>query len=136
MIQVMKEFVRYRIELGPRCMFDANTHVNALIESSYATSGTPLNDLLIGGTDDDGEYIAKAASISDVTPNQVLTFYGLTIKVPSDASKMVKWEESSIKSALVLFLKSNNTLVDNAFAYQICMDNEIELEDLEEQEET
>lgn len=135
MIQVMKEFVRYRIELGPRCMFDANTHVDALIESSYATSGTPLNDLLIGDTDDNG-YIAKVASISNVTPNQVLTFYGLTIKVPSDASKMVKWEETSIKSVLVLFLKSNNTLVDNAFAYQICMDNEIELEELEEQENT
>ena len=101
----MKEFTRYRINKGARCLFDSNTIIK-------------INGLLI----DLGEPTAI-----NVTPNQNITFFGLSVKTPSDASKMIKWQDEEIDHVLFLFLKSNGDLVDNAFAYELMMDNELEL---------
>ena len=40
---------------------------------------------------------------------------------------MIKWQDEEIDHVLFLFLKSNGDLVDNAFAYELMMDNELEL---------
>ena len=125
----MNELTRYRIELGPRCMFDNNTFMNF--------SGID-NDNLIMNICYYEDPISEELSMRipeklDVTPNQKLNIYGIYITVPGDATKMIKWSSDSIKSALLLFLKSDTELVDNAFAYQICMDNWIEIDVEEEQ---
>lgn len=99
------EFIRYRIDKGPRCSFDSNTIITI---------------------DGDPEYLGEA-TIIDVVPNQKVTFFGMSVKVPSDASKMVKWQNEEIDQVILLFLKSNGDLVDNAFAYELTMDNELEL---------
>lgn len=121
----MNELTRYRIELGPRCVFDEHTHIDGeLLENLYDLD---ILDLLFDVSDND-HWTSKRPEIINVVPNQKINIHGIVLKVPSDASKMVKWNADSIKTALVFFLKNDTTLVDDAFAYLICMDNWIEIE--------
>ena len=118
---MMNELRRFRIELGKRTTFDEHTIVDHPLDPI-------LDDLLWEETEEGSDiWIVKQPEIITVTPNQKINIYGIILTVPQDASEMVKWSSDSIKSALVYFTKSTNELVDNAFAYRICMDNWIEL---------
>lgn len=116
----MNGLKRYRIDLGPRCAFDNHTYMD--INYSNENPWDVLNELCWEHTEED-EWNFISPEKSNVTPNQKLNIYGISLTVPTDAAKMVKWSSNSIKSALVFFLKSDDTLVNNAFAYLICMDN-------------
>lgn len=125
----MNELTRYRIELGPRCAFDEHMSLN-FFDNNYEDNINLLMNLCYeeDSTSEETTYIFKSPEKINVTPNQKLNIYGIYITVPSDASKMIKWSSDQTKSALLFFLKSDSELVDNAFAYQICMDNWIEIE--------
>lgn len=99
------------MDIGPRCTFDSNTIVNF---------GDGFSDSL--------ECLNAEPVTTNVVPNTKLNFFGISVNVPEDASKMVKWDSDSVDTVLLLFLKEDGTLVDNAFAYHITMDNWIELE--------
>jgi hypothetical protein len=103
----MKEFIRYRIDAGPRCTFDSNTIVRFGPDC--------FSDSL--------QYLNEEPVITNVIPNEKLNFFGISVNVPEDASKMVKWYSDSVDTVVLLFLKEDGTLVDNAFAYHITMDN-------------
>ena len=109
----MNEYIRYNVEeIGTRCAYDSETAV--IINDDHSL----LESL---GYD-------KTPTIVNISPNQKLTFFGLSVKVPDNASKMVKWNSSEINSVLLLFLDADGNPVENSFAYQLTMDNVLELE--------
>lgn len=110
----MNEFIRYKVEeVGARCAYDSQTEVELI-------NGIPLSFL---------GY--ESPIITNVTPNQELTFFGLKVKIPNGASKMVKWSSNTVDSVLLIFLDEDGNPVENSFAYQLTMDNTIELEQME-----
>lgn len=113
----MNEFTRYRVSLGERCVFDDNTEIQIYNASNF--DNVVLDELL-----------NTTREIIDVTPNQIIDLYGISLKVPEDAAKMLKWSSSEKDIALVIFLNSNGKVVNNGFAYQIVMENWVELNDL------
>lgn len=109
----MNELIRYKVdEVGTRCAYDSQTEVEL-------TDGIPFRILNYG-----------SPIITNVSPNQKLTFFGLSIKVPNGASKMVKWSSNTVDSVLLIFLDEDGNPVENSFAYQLTMDNTIELEQM------
>lgn len=116
----MNTLTRYTINFGERVAFDENTDIDFV--SLEGDEGLLLNTLLLDGDLQSGTT-TKIPDIMSVVPGQRYDFYGISLKAPDDAVKMVKWTNDSLHSAFVLFLNNNDKPVDNAFAYLICMDN-------------
>lgn len=126
----MNTLTRYTINFGERVAFDENTDIDF---SSLGDEGLLLQFLLLD-EDFQPEIKTKIPDIISVVPGQRYGFYGISLKAPDDAIKMVKWTNDSLHSAFVFFLNNNDKPVDNAFAYLICMDNWAVLE-LDEDED-
>ena len=138
--ETMNIFTRYKIDLGPRAFSVENTlvRVNGVLD---VETRKLLLSLLYNAYDfeteeytfDDDvtsldELELQSPTIVNVTPGQTFDFYGIILKAPSDAAKMIKWTNDSINAALVSFIKSDNTAAGDSFLYQICNDNWMELE--------
>lgn len=104
----MTEFTRFRINFGPHVTFDENT--------VFSINGE-LEDIENWST-----------QILSIPQNRQLKVKGISVFVPNDASKVVIMNNiNGINMAIYFFLKQDDTLVDNPFAYAMCLENWISL---------
>ena len=105
----MNTFTRFRIELGPKVTFDENTVF--LMDGVENPSSSELFDTV---------------NMIDVSSKSKVLVQNIELKVPTDASKLVEFKKDV--ASLAFFIKSDGTLVNDAFAYSIVDDNWIKFE--------